>query len=178
MTPPTTSAPRSSTAAPTASPTRSGSRPWAASPRAGLLPRHLPGGGSANPGGSVTSTVNTTTVSGAAQTVALSVSGAPSGVSATLSPTSVQSGQSSTLSVQVGAGTAQGTYTLTVTGTGTTSHSTTYTLTVGGGGGTCTPRQVVVNGGFENGSSPWTASSGVITNQAARPRTAARTRRG
>ncbi|MER6517822.1 M28 family peptidase [Streptomyces sp. NPDC060334] len=125
-----------------------------------------PAAGSANPGGSVTSTVNTTTVSGAAQTVALSVSGAPSGVSATLSPTSVQSGQSSTLSVQVGAGTAQGTYTLTVTGTGTTSHSTTYTLTVGGGGGTCTPRQVVVNGGFENGSSPWTASSGVITNQA------------
>ncbi|MEV6957029.1 M28 family peptidase [Streptomyces sp. NPDC051183] len=124
-----------------------------------------PSAGSANPGGSVTSTVNTTTVSGSPQTVALSVSGAPAGVTATLSPTSVQSGSSSTLSVQVGAGAAQGTYTLTVTGSGTVSHSTTYTLTVGGGGGTCTPRQVVANGGFESGSSPWTATSGVITNQ-------------
>lgn len=122
-----------------------------------------PSTGSANPGGSVTSTVNTTTVSGDPQTVALSVSGAPSGVTATLNPTSVQSGSSSTLTVQVGASTAPGTYTLTVTGAGTVSHSTTYTLTVGGG--TCTPRQLVVNGGFENGSSPWTATSGVITNQ-------------
>ncbi|MFE9840625.1 M28 family peptidase [Streptomyces goshikiensis] len=124
-----------------------------------------PAAGSAGPGGSVTSTVNTATVSGAAQTVALSVSGAPAGVTATLSPSSVQSGSSSTLSVQVGAGAAQGTYTLTVTGSGTTSHTTTYTLTVGGGGGTCTPRQLVVNGGFENGSAPWTATAGVITNQ-------------
>ncbi|MGP9016830.1 M28 family peptidase [Streptomyces sp. BR1] len=124
-----------------------------------------PSSGNANPGGSVTSTVNTTTVSGAAQTVALSVSGAPNGVTATLSPTSVQSGSSSTLTVQVGASAQQGTYTLTVTGSGTVTHSTTYTLTIGGGG-TCTPRQLVVNGGFENGSSPWTATSGVITNQA------------
>ncbi|MEU7554368.1 M28 family peptidase [Streptomyces sp. NPDC044571] len=124
-----------------------------------------PAAGTANPGGSVTSTLGTTTVSGSPQTLALSVSGAPAGVTATLSPSSVQSGSSSTLSVQVGAGAAQGTYTLTLTGTGTVSHSTTYTLTVGGGGGTCTPRQVVANGGFENGSSPWTATSGVITNQ-------------
>ncbi|OKI39654.1 peptidase M28 [Streptomyces sp. CB03578] len=124
-----------------------------------------PAAGSAGPGGSVTSTVNTATVSGAAQTVALSVSGAPAGVTATLSPSSVQSGSSSTLTVQVGAGAAQGTYTLTVTGSGTTSHTTTYTLTVGGGGSTCTPRQLVVNGGFENGSAPWTATAGVITNQ-------------
>ncbi|MEU3905653.1 M28 family peptidase [Streptomyces goshikiensis] len=124
-----------------------------------------PAAGSAGPGGSVTSTVNTATVSGAAQTVALSVSGAPAGVTATLSPSSVQSGSSSMLTVQVGAGAAQGTYTLTVTGSGTTSHTTTYTLTVGGGGGTCTPRQLVVNGGFENGSAPWTATAGVITNQ-------------
>ncbi|MET9696741.1 M28 family peptidase [Streptomyces sp. NPDC006529] len=124
-----------------------------------------PAAGSANPGSSVTSTVNTATVSGSPQTVNLSVSGAPTGVTASLSPSSVQSGSSSTLSVQVGAGTAAGTYTLTVTGTGTTSHSTTYTLTVGGGG-SCTPRQVVANGGFESGTSPWTSTSGVITNQA------------
>ena len=128
-----------------------------------------PASGSAQPGGSVTSTVNTATLSGSAQTVALSVSGAPSGVTASLSPTSVQSGSSSTLSVQIGTGVPQGTYTLTVTGTGTVSHSTTYTLTVGGGGGTCTPRQLVVNGGFESGTSPWTTTSGVITNQTGQP---------
>ncbi|MFE1553727.1 M28 family peptidase [Streptomyces sp. NPDC058734] len=124
-----------------------------------------PAAGSANPGGSVSSTVNTATVSGSPQTVALSVTGAPSGVTATVSPTSVQSGQSATLSVQVAAGTPAGTHTLTVTGTGSTTHSTTYTLTVGGGGGTCTPAQVVANGGFESGSAPWSATSGVITNQ-------------
>ncbi|GGS22673.1 peptidase M28 [Streptomyces nojiriensis] len=123
-----------------------------------------PSAGSAAPGGSVSATVNTSTVSGAAQTVALSVSGAPAGVTATLSPTSVPSGSSSALSVQVGASTAPGTYTLTVTGSGTVSHTTTYTLTVTGGG-TCTPRQLVANGGFENGSSPWSATTGVITNQ-------------
>ncbi|MFJ3632825.1 M28 family peptidase [Streptomyces sp. NPDC090112] len=125
-----------------------------------------PSAGSTAPGGSVSATVNTATVSGAAQNVALTVSGAPGGATATLSPTSVQSGSSSTLSVQVGASTAPGTYTLTVTGSGTVSHTTTYTLTVTGGGGSCTPRQLVVNGGFENGSSPWNATSGVITNQA------------
>ncbi|MGW7460903.1 M28 family peptidase [Streptomyces sp. NPDC054797] len=123
-----------------------------------------PSAGSTAPGGSTSATVNTSTVSGAAQTVALSVSGAPAGVSATLNPASVQSGSSSALSVQVGAGTVPGTYTLTVTGSGTVSHTTTYTLTVTGSGG-CTPRQLVVNGGFESGSSPWTATSGVITNQ-------------
>ncbi|WP_327388354.1 M28 family peptidase [Streptomyces sp. NBC_01207] len=123
-----------------------------------------PSAGSAAPGGSASATVNTATVSGAAQTVALSVSGAPAGVTATLSPTSVQSGSSSALSLQVGASTAPGTYTLTVTGAGTVSHTTTYTLTVTGGG-SCTPRQLVVNGGFENGSSPWSATAGVITYQ-------------
>nr|WP_277752161.1 M28 family peptidase [Streptomyces sp. C] len=124
-----------------------------------------PAAGSANPGGSVTSTVNTATVSGSPQTVALAVTGAPSGVTAAVSPASVQSGQSATLSVQVAAGTPAGTHTLTVTGTGSATHSTTYTLTVGGGGGTCTPAQVVANGGFESGSAPWSATSGVITNQ-------------
>ncbi|MFI0980465.1 M28 family peptidase [Streptomyces sp. NPDC021093] len=127
-----------------------------------------PAAGSANPGGSTTATVNTQTVSGSPQQLALTVSGAPAGTTATLSPTSVQSGSSSTLSVQVGTGTAPGTYSLTVTGTGTTSHSTTYTLTVGGGTG-CTPRQLVTNSGFESGSSGWTATEGVITTQAGQP---------
>ncbi|MCU1353417.1 MAG: Peptidase [Acidimicrobiales bacterium] len=33
----------------------------------------------------------------------------------------------------------------------------------GGGGGSCTPGQVIKNGGFETGKAPWTATSGVIT---------------
>ena len=127
-----------------------------------------PAAGSANPGGSTTATVNTTTVSGNPQQVALTVSGAPAGVTATVSPASVQSGSNATLNVQVGANTAPNTYTLTVTGTGTATHSTTYTLTVGGGTG-CTPRQIVTNGGFESGSSGWTATEGVITTQAGQP---------
>ncbi|WP_405501394.1 M28 family peptidase [Streptomyces anulatus] len=123
-----------------------------------------PAAGNAEPGGAATSTVNTRTVSGAAQTVNLSVSGAPAGVSATVSPTSVRTGDAATLSVQVDATATPGTYTLEVTAAGNLSHRTAYTLTVGGGGG-CTPAQVVANGGFENGSAPWTTTSGVITNQ-------------
>ncbi|MFE9559598.1 M28 family peptidase [Streptomyces sp. NPDC006487] len=125
-----------------------------------------PATGSAAQGGTTSSTINTATTSGAAQTVALSVTGAPAGTTASLSPTSVQSGSSSTLSVQVGASTAPGTYTLTVTGSGSVSHTTTYTLTVTGTGPSCTPRQLVANGGFESGTTPWTTTTNVITNQA------------
>lgn len=123
-----------------------------------------PAAGNAKPGGTATATVNTSTLAGAAQTVSLSVSGAPSGVSATVSPASVRTGDSATLSVQVDAAATPGTYTLRVTAAGNVSHSTAYTLTVGGAGG-CAPAQVVANGGFENGTAPWTTTSGVITNQ-------------
>ncbi|MFJ4879241.1 M28 family peptidase [Streptomyces sp. NPDC088745] len=127
-----------------------------------------PAAGSASPGGSTTATVTTRTVSGDPQQIALAVSGAPAGVTATVSPASVQSGGSATLSVAVGTSAAPGTYTLNVTGTGTAARSTTYTLTVGGGTG-CTPGQLVANGGFESGQSGWTATSGVITTQAGQP---------
>jgi hypothetical protein len=77
-----------------------------------------------------TSTISTATTSGTAQTVNLTVSGVPSGASASLSPTSVTSGGSSTLTVNAGTA-AAGSYTLTVTGTGTSAtHSTTVALTV------------------------------------------------
>ena len=83
-----------------------------------------------NPGGSGTSTISTAVRSGVAGTINLSVSGAPSGASASLSPTSVPAGGSSTLTVGSGSA-APGTYTLTITGTeGSMTHSTTVALTV------------------------------------------------
>jgi hypothetical protein len=38
-----------------------------------------------------------------------------------------------------------------------------------GGGGTCTPGQILVNPGFESGSTGWSATSGVITNSSSEP---------
>ena len=65
------------------------------------------------------------------------------------------SGGSATLTVNAGTA-AAGTYTLTVTGTGTTTHSTTVSLTVTAGG---TTTNLIVNGGFESGQSPWVETS-------------------
>ncbi|MEO3770361.1 M28 family peptidase [Micromonospora sp. B9E7] len=44
-----------------------------------------------------------------------------------------------------------------------------WQLAVGGGSPGCVGGQVIGNGGFENGSTPWTASSGVITNSSSQP---------
>ncbi|MGV9776111.1 metallophosphoesterase [Streptosporangium sp. NPDC003464] len=93
------------------------------------------------PGASATSTVRVASRDGFAGTTRLAVSGQPSGVTATISPSSVTvSGGTSadaTLNVSVAAGTPTGTHTLTVTGTsGSLSHTATVQLTVGGGGGT------------------------------------------
>ena len=90
-----------------------------------------PTSGSVTAGGSATSTISTATTSGSAQTVNFSVSGAPAGVTATLSPTSVTSGGSSTLTIATTSSAAAGTYHLTITGTAASgSHTATYTLTV------------------------------------------------
>ncbi|MEZ0070557.1 hypothetical protein ABIA32_006610 [Streptacidiphilus sp. MAP12-20] len=120
-----------------------------------------PASASVQQGGSATATVSTAVTSGSAQSVSLSASGAPSGVSLALSPTSVTAGGSSTLTATVGASVPAGSYPIKVTGSAASgSHTATYTLTVttsggGGGGGS------LVNGGFESGSlSPWTCQSG------------------
>lgn len=109
-------------------------------------------------GNSGTSTISTAVTSGSAGTVSLTASVSPSGPTASLNPTSVTAGGSSTLTVSVGSTVATGTYTVTVTGTeGTATHSTavTVTVTTSGGGGS----QLIVNGGFENGRTPWSESS-------------------
>ncbi|NUW46599.1 M4 family metallopeptidase, partial [Nonomuraea rhodomycinica] len=90
-----------------------------------------PTSGSAQPGQQVTTTVSTQTTSGSAQTVNLSATGLPSGVTASFSPSSVTSGNSSTLTLSVASSAAQGSYRITVNGAGTTTHSAVYTLQVG-----------------------------------------------
>jgi chitodextrinase len=70
--------------------------------------------------------------------VKLSVSGAPKGVTASVSPGSVTAGGSATLSVSATTATAPGTYTLTVSAVaGSSTGSATYQLTVTGSG-SCT----------------------------------------
>nr|BFD89511.1 M20/M25/M40 family metallo-hydrolase [Kitasatospora sp. Xyl93] len=94
-----------------------------------------PASGSVQPGASTTATVATAVASGTAQTVNLTASGLPAGVTATFNPSSVQAGSSSTLTLAASAAAAAGTYQITVTGTaGSTSHTAQYGLTVGGGG--------------------------------------------
>ncbi|MGY4987225.1 M28 family peptidase [Streptomyces nigrescens] len=120
-----------------------------------------PANGSVDPGASATATVSTATTSGSAQTVKLTAAGAPAGVTVSFNPASVTSGNSSTMTVATAASTAPGTYPLTVTGTGSVTHTTTYTLTVRGTGG-CTGQQLLTNGGFESGTTPWTGDTGAI----------------
>ncbi|MGC0422626.1 glycosyl hydrolase family 18 protein [Embleya sp. AB8] len=93
-----------------------------------------PGSGTVAKGASTSATINTAVTSGTAQNVALTVSGAPSGVTATITPTSVTAGGSATLGIAVSASATAGTYPLTVTGTGpSATHTATYTLTVSAG---------------------------------------------
>jgi subtilisin-like proprotein convertase family protein len=90
-------------------------------------------------GQSASASVTTAVTAGSAQAVALSASGLPAGVTAAFNPASVTAGGSSTLTVNVGASTAAGTYPLTITGTATSgSHAAAVTLVVTPtGGGSC-----------------------------------------
>jgi kumamolisin len=84
-------------------------------------------------GKSGSSTITTAVSGGFNSAIALTASGAPTGVTATFSPTSIAAPGSgtSTLSLAVASTTATGTYTITVTGTGGgLTHTTTVSLTV------------------------------------------------
>jgi hypothetical protein len=76
-------------------------------------------------------TVSISSVSGFASPVSLSVSGIPSGVSATASPNPVTPGTNSTLTAAANSSASTGNYTLTITGTsGSLVHTTQVSLAV------------------------------------------------
>jgi subtilisin-like proprotein convertase family protein len=82
-------------------------------------------------GSSTTYTVSTAVTAGAAQTVNLSVSGLPAGVTGSFNPTSVTAGGSSTLTLTAAATTGAGTTSFTITGTGTSAtHNASASVTV------------------------------------------------
>ena len=90
-------------------------------------------------GSNGSSTITTSVYGGFNSAISLSVSGAPSGVTANLSPTSIAApgSGSSTLSIAVGSTVAAGTYPLTVTATGggvTNTATVSLTVTAPGSG--------------------------------------------
>lgn len=121
-------------------------------------------------GGNSTVAITTAVSGGFNNSISLSATGQPTGVTVSFSPNPIAAPGSgtSTMTITVGSTVALGTYTITVTGTGgTTSHSTTVGLTV-----TSTVVQLIGNPGFENGSAspaPWTATAGVIDSSAGEP---------
>lgn len=110
-------------------------------------------------GGSTTATVSITQVSDYSQTVSLTASGQPSGVTVGFSPSSGTPSFNSTMSVNVGASASAGTYEITITGTGADAkvHSCTYSLTVTTGGISFT---VYSDAGFPSGTDVYTWSAG------------------
>jgi len=82
-------------------------------------------------GSGTTYTVTTTAENGFAGSVALTVSGLPSGATGTFNPTSIGGSGSSTLTIATTASVAAGTYTLTITGaSGSLNHTASVKLIV------------------------------------------------
>jgi hypothetical protein len=119
-------------------------------------------------GSNATATATTTVSGGFNSAVALTVSGVPTGATATFSPASIPAPGSGSSTLTIATGTAAaGTYNLTITGTGGgKTHTAPLTLTVTSGGGGA---QILVNPGFESGNTTWTASSGAINSSSSEP---------
>jgi MYXO-CTERM domain-containing protein len=90
-----------------------------------------PSTASAQHGTPVMATVSTGVAAGVAESLTLSISGQPSGVTGSFDNTNLTSGQSATLTLTADSTASAGTYPITITGTGSTgTHTTTLTFTV------------------------------------------------
>jgi zinc metalloprotease ZmpA len=98
----------------------------------------------------------TITASGGTSPYHYAATGLPGGV--TINATSGQVSGTPT-----GGGTFNVTVNVTDSSNPVKSGSTAFTITVSGGGGGC-GTNLITNGGFESGNSPWTASAGVLGN--------------
>ncbi|MFE0699518.1 S8 family serine peptidase [Streptomyces sp. NPDC058872] len=119
--------------------------------------------GAVTVGQSVTTDIATTIVRGEAENIAFTTLGMPRDATITLSPASVTAGGSSTVTIATTSATPNGTYPITIIGTSPSArHAVSYTLAVSGG--PCDKGQKLVNPGFEDGATGWTASpESVIT---------------
>ena len=115
-----------------------------------------PGSATVAPGSSASFTVTTAVTSGNPQSVGLSATGLPSGVTGTFSPVTVTSGASSTLTLTASSSASPGTGTFTVVGTGSSAtHPASVGVTVSGAGG----GPGGTNGTFETGTlDGWTST--------------------
>ncbi|MGW4322662.1 protease pro-enzyme activation domain-containing protein [Streptomyces sp. NPDC004684] len=96
-----------------------------------------PASGSVTAGSATTATVSVSAGTTPPSSVALTASGAPSGVSVSFDPSTVAPGKSSTATFTTTASTAPGTYDITLTGAaGSATHTAHYALTVTAPGGT------------------------------------------
>ena len=83
-------------------------------------------------GSSATASISTAVVSGAAETLTLTASGAPTGATASISPASITAGQSATLTIDTGTAPA-GSYSITVSAAGkSTTHTVNVALSIAG----------------------------------------------
>ena len=128
-------------------------------------------------GGTAAYSVSVAALNGFTGTVTLSVSGLPSGATASFNPASINSSGSSTLQVATTASTPTGTYSLTITGTsGSDVHSYTAQLTVSPAGSAATAISIdFVGKGTVMGSSEvagvvakahWNSATGAASTQA------------
>ncbi|HEV7558504.1 MAG TPA: proprotein convertase P-domain-containing protein [Kofleriaceae bacterium] len=112
-------------------------------------------------GSSVSYAINTTVLSGSAQSIALTATGLPTGLTASFNPATITAGQSSTLTVTAAATATAGTTQFTITGTGASAtHTAGASITVSN---TNVPPTVQItapaNGATVNGSVAVTATA-------------------
>ncbi len=122
----------------------------------------------------VTNPGNQSTVVNTAVSLQIKASDSASGQTLTYSATGLPAGLSinSSTGLISGTPTATGTSNATVTAKDSTgaSGSTSFSWTVTGSGGGCSAAQLLGNPGFETGSAaPWSATSGVISNDPGEP---------